>query len=328
MLHFHEDGTKRAVMAILVTGGAGFLGSHLIEELLKAGRQVVCLDDFNDYYPPEIKRRNIEGARKAGDFALHEGDICDLPLCEEVFQSNEIETVVHLAARAGVRPSLKDPLLYARVNCTGTMNMLELARKYGVKKFVFASSSSVYGNNKKVPFAEDDFVGKPISPYAATKRAGELFCHNYHHLYGMSIVCLRFFTAYGPRQRPDMAIHKFTRLISRGEPIQMYGDGTSRRDYTFCSDIIQGIMGAIEADVGFEIINLGESQVVELRRLISLIEQSVGKKAVIEQCPEQPGDVKQTFADITKARKLLGYDPKVPIEEGIPVFVEWYERNF
>ncbi|MEW6354914.1 MAG: GDP-mannose 4,6-dehydratase [Planctomycetota bacterium] len=315
-------------MAILITGGAGFLGSHLTERLLHRGEELVCLDDFNDYYPPDIKRKNIAQVRKKGAFELVEGDIRDEKLCARIFADMNIDKVVHLAARAGVRASLEDPMLYQDVNCRGTMLLLEMAKRHDVKKFVFASSSSVYGNNQKVPFSEDDRVDEPVSPYAATKRAGELFCYAHHHLTGMPTVCLRFFTAYGPRQRPDMAIHKFTRLIMEGKPVPMFGDGTTKRDYTYYSDIIDGVVAALDTDVGFEIINLGESNVVELRRLIEVIEESVGEKAKIKQMPEQPGDVKITYADVSKAKRLLGYSPSVHIEEGVRKFVEWYRENF
>lgn len=299
-----------------------------MERLLQRGEVLVCLDDFNDYYAPEIKRKNIAEVRRKGEFKLHEGDIRDEELCGRIFAEEKITKVVHLAARAGVRASIQEPMLYQDVNCRGVMNLLELAKKHSIEKFVFASSSSVYGNNKKVPFAETDWVGEPVSPYAATKRAGELFCYSYHHLTGMPVVCLRFFTAYGPRQRPDMAIHKFTKLIFEGKPVPMYGDGTTQRDYTFYTDIIDGVVAALDAKVGFEIVNLGESRVVELRELIRLIEESVGKKAVIQQLPEQPGDVKITYADVTKARRLLGYAPHVDIAEGIQKFVEWYRERF
>ncbi len=314
-------------MAILVTGGAGFIGSHLAERLLRDGRDVVCLDDFNDYYAPALKRANMASVKQAGEVRLYEGDIRDRALCARVFQENRIETVVHLAARAGVRPSLQEPGLYYDVNCTGTINLLELARAHGVKKFVFGSSSSVYGNNAKVPFAEDDRVDEPISPYAASKRAGELLCYTYHHLYRMPIACLRFFTVYGPRQRPDMAIHKFTRLIATGAEVPMFGDGAMKRDYTFYTDILQGILAAMDKEMGFEIFNLGEANTVELRYLISLIEKSLGMKAKIKETPKQPGDVEITYADVSKSRRMLGYHPTTPIEEGIPVFVEWYRKT-
>jgi UDP-glucuronate 4-epimerase len=314
-------------MAILVTGGAGFIGSHLMERLIRDGREALCLDDFNDYYTPALKRRNIECVRRVGAFRLYEGDIRDRDLCARIFQENRVEVVVHLAARAGVRVSLEQPSLYQDVNCTGTTNLLELSRLHGVKKFVFGASSSVYGNNTKVPFSEEDRVDEPISPYAASKRAGELLCYTYHHLYKLPVACLRFFTVYGPRQRPDMAIHKFTRIIAAGGEVPMFGDGTMKRDYTFYTDILQGVLAAIEKDFGFEIFNLGESNTVELRYLISLIEKALGLKAKIKQLPTQPGDVEITYADISKSQRLLGYKPCVPIEEGIPVFVKWYREN-
>jgi len=314
-------------MSILITGAAGFIGSHLTDRLLREGRDVVCIDNFCDYYPPRIKRANIASALAHNPPArLYEGDICDVEFCAGVFQQERIDCVVHLAARAGVRPSLQNPALYATVNCVGLVNLLELARRHSVQKFVFASSSSVYGNNKKVPFSESDPVNEPISPYAATKRAGELLCRTYHHLYGLPTVCLRLFTVYGPRQRPDMAIHKFTRLIDEGKPIQVFGDGTTKRDYTFCDDIVDGIVAAIDADLKFEIINLGDSKVVELRYLVQLIETALGKRACVQNLPEQPGDVRITFADIAKARALLGYEPKVPIEQGIEIFVQWFRQ--
>lgn len=314
-------------MATLVTGAAGFIGSHLTERLAAEGRRVVCLDDFNNYYAPEIKRANLSAALKMPNVQLYEGDIRDAELCERVFKRESVSQVVHLAARAGVRPSLKDPLPYEDVNCRGTLILLELARQHHVRKFVFGSSSSVYGNSRRIPFTEEDPVSEPISPYAATKRAGELYCYNYHHLYGLPTVCLRFFTVYGPRQRPDMAIHKFTRWIDEGRTVDMFGDGSTKRDYTFYSDIVDGVVAALDAKADFEIINLGDSRVVELRQLIALIERALGKSAEIRQLPEQPGDVKITYADISKATRLLGYKPKFPIEKGIEIFVQWYKAN-
>lgn len=314
-------------MGILVTGGAGFIGSHLVERLLELGHPCVCLDNFDPFYPEQIKRRNLAGFAGHPNFRLVEGDLRDPEAYQRVARTMEISTIVHLAARAGVRPSLEQPLLYSEVNLIGTMRLLEFAREKGIRKFVFASSSSVYGNNEKVPFHEDDRVDWPISPYAATKKAGELLCHTHAHLYGMDITCLRFFTVYGPRQRPEMAIHKFTRRIDRGEPIPLYGDGLSERDYTYISDIIQGVVGAIENVSGYEIVNLGESRTVKLRELIERIEAALGKKARIERLPEQPGDVRRTYADVGRARQRYGYNPQVPIEEGIPRFVEWYRRE-
>jgi len=311
-------------MSILVTGGAGFIGSHVVERLAGRGDKVVCLDNFNDCYSAEVKRDNVRDALGTGKVRLLVGDIRDAEVCRTAVADDDLIAVIHLAARAGVRPSIEQPALYEEVNCLGTVNLLEAARGAGVEKFVFGSSSSVYGVNSKVPFSEDDPVTRPISPYAATKRAGELMCHVYHHLYDLPIVCLRFFTVYGPRQRPDLAIHKFARLIEAGEPIPMYGDGTSRRDYTYVSDIVDGVLAALDRPLDFEIINLGNSEPVRLRDLIRIIEEAMEKQARIDQLPEQPGDVPVTYADITKARRLLGYDPQFPIRQGIQSFVEWF----
>ena len=314
---------------VLVTGGAGFIGSHLVARLLAEGRwRVAVVDDFNDFYDPALKRRNVEPHLGREGFALFEADIRDRAALDEVFQGTEFDCVVHLAARAGVRPSLLEPVLYTETNIDGTVNLLELARARGVKQFVFGSSSSVYGENEKVPFAEDDPIFKPISPYAATKAAGELLCHTYSHLFGLRCVCLRFFTVYGARQRPDLAIHKFARLISEGKPIPVFGDGTTRRDYTFVDDIVAGARAAMDYGASdYEVINLGGSRTVELRELIALLEKELGKQAVIDRQPPQPGDVPQTYADVSKARRLLGYDPRTPIEEGIRRFVEWYKEE-
>lgn len=312
-------------MPILVTGAAGFIGSNLVERLRGMGREAVGLDNFNDYYDPRIKRANAARLGELGAEVV-EGDFCDMGLCERLFAERRFDMVVHLGARAGVRPSLADPLLYERVNCQGTLNLLECARKAGVPKFVFASSSSVYGDSAKVPFSESDPAARPISPYAATKRAGELHCHTYWHLYGIKAVCLRFFTVYGPWGRPDMAIYKFSDAIENGREIAMYGDGSTKRDYTFIADILDGVVAAMERDLGYEIVNLGESRVTELRRLIALIEEALGKKARIVRQPLQPGDVDTTCADVSKARELLGYDPQHPLEKGLPIFVEWYRR--
>jgi len=312
---------------VLVTGGAGFIGSHLCQRLLQEGYEVVCLDNFDAYYDPAIKRKNLEeikAPKGAQGFQLVEGDIRDKGLLDDFFRRSSFDLIIHLAARAGVRPSIQQPLLYEGVNVAGTLNLLEACREFGVRNFIFGSSSSVYGKNRKVPFAEEDMLEAMISPYAVTKRIGELFCYTYHHLYGLNISCLRFFTVYGPRQRPEMAIHKFTRLIHNGEKIPVFGDGTSRRDYTYIDDIIEGIMGAVQNLKGYDIFNLGESQTVPLRDLISLLEQALGKKADIEELPEQPGDVPITYADITKSRSLIGYDPKVGIAEGVGRFVQWF----
>lgn len=314
---------------ILVTGGAGFIGSHLVERLL-AERiwRVSVVDDFNDFYAPELKRANARPHLTDENYQLFEANISDAEFLRGIFEENEFDVIVHLAARAGVRPSLLQPKLYAETNVNGTLNLLELARQFSVKQFIFGSSSSVYGNNKKIPFSEDDKIFQPISPYAATKAAGELLCHTYSHLYDIRTVCLRFFTVYGARQRPDLAIRKFSQLISDDKPIQVFGDGTTRRDYTFIDDIIQGVRAAIDYDRSmYEVINLGESQTVELRQLIALLEENLGKKAVIDRQPMQPGDVPQTFADITKAGELLNYNPQTKIDEGIKKFVAWFVKQ-
>jgi UDP-glucuronate 4-epimerase len=315
--------------SILITGGAGFIGSHLVDRLTAEGDwQITVVDDFNDFYDPEIKHANIAMHLSTPRFKLFEADIRDFYSLHEVFREQKFDCIVHLAARAGVRPSLKEPRLYAETNLNGTLNLLELARANGVKQFVFGSSSSVYGENKKVPFSEDDPIFNPISPYAATKAAGELICHTYAHLHDMRIVCLRFFTVYGARQRPDLAIHKFAKLISAGSPVPVFGDGTTRRDYTYIDDIIQGVRAAIDYDqTNFEVINLGESRTVELRELISLIETELGKQAEIDRQPTQPGDVPQTYADISKARRLLNYNPQTAIEAGIKKFIQWFQSK-
>ncbi len=314
-------------MNVMVTGGAGFVGSHLTENLLHENHNVVCLDNFNDYYAPQIKRKNIQAALQSPNYRLVENDILNLEFLRTLFQENSFDIIVHLAARAGVRPSIQQPLLYEQVNVQGTMNLLEMCQEHSIKKFVFASSSSVYGANKNVPFHENDRVDNPISPYAATKKAGELICYTYHKLYDISINCLRFFTVYGPRQRPDMAIHKFTRLIHERQPIPVFGDGKSRRDYTFYADIIQGIRGAMQFCDGYNIYNLGESNTVELLYLIKLIEQAMGAEAILQFKPEQPGDVPITYADVSKAKNELEYHPQTKIEEGIEAFVEWFKKE-
>jgi UDP-glucuronate 4-epimerase len=314
---------------VFVTGGAGFIGSHLCERLQKEGVFVLCLDNFDSYYDPNIKIKNAERLKKeySDRFELITGDIRNHDHLQEAFKKNRIDLVIHLAARAGVRPSIADPLLYQDVNIRGTINLLEACKAFGIKDFIFASSSSVYGENQKVPFSERELNLQPISPYGVTKRAGELLTYSYHHLYGIETACLRIFTAYGPRQRPEMAIHKFTQLIDQGETIPMYGDGSSRRDYTYIDDLIEGILGAIYHHKGFEIYNLGESQTTSLKELIGLIEEILGKKAKIERFEPQPGDVSVTYADITKAKRALGYQPKVDMKEGLKRFVEWYKGN-
>ncbi|MFB3886411.1 MAG: GDP-mannose 4,6-dehydratase [Thermodesulfobacteriota bacterium] len=314
---------------ILVTGGAGFIGSHLCERLLREGDHVICFDNFDSFYDPNIKIKNVEGIRRnAPDrFELFTGDIRNHDHLLEIFKKKRIDLTVHLAARAGVRPSIEQPLLYQDVNIRGTIALLEACKEFGVRDLVFASSSSVYGENQRVPFSEEDLDIQPISPYGATKRAGELLCYSYHYLHGMNITCLRIFTAYGPRQRPEMAIHQFTRLIDRGEKISVYGDGSSRRDYTYIDDLIQGMVAVIHQNKGFEIYNLGESQTTSLKELIRLIEEALGKKATAEMSGHQPGDVSITYADINKAKQRLGYRPQVNVKEGIRRFVEWYKKT-
>lgn len=309
-------------MHYLVTGGAGFIGSHLVESLLKDGHQITIFDDFNDYYDPAIKRANISAI--SDNIQIVQGDIRDAVLVERTFAANNFDTIVHLAARAGVRPSIVDPKLYFTTNIDGTFNLLDACRYHGVKHFVLASSSSVYGVNKKVPFAETDLIERTISPYAATKLACEQICSNYANLFDIRTTCLRFFTVYGPRQRPDLAIAKFTKKILNGDPIDRYGDGSTARDYTYVEDIIQGIRAAIEYDkADFEIFNIGGSATTTLSELITLIEDAVGKKAIINQMPDQPGDVPRTFADISKSHDLLGYNPQTPIADGIKKYVAW-----
>jgi UDP-glucuronate 4-epimerase len=313
-------------MKTLVTGAAGFIGSHLTERLLAQGCRVVGLDNFDDFYDPQIKRDNLRAAQSNESFELIEADIRNVDAVDKAL-ADGIDTIVHLAARAGVRPSIEQPVLYANVNINGTMVLLEAARKHNVRKFVFGSSSSVYGNNEKVPFSEDDNVDFPISPYAATKKACELICHTYHHLYDIDILCLRFFTVYGPRQRPDLAIHKFAKLIEQDKPIPIYGDGSMMRDFTYIDDIIDGITAAMDKCNGFDIYNLGESRPVSVNDLIAEIEKALGKKAVREYLPAQPGDVERTYADVSKAVNKLGYDPKTPIEDGLRRFVAWLRER-
>ena len=312
---------------ILVTGGAGFIGSHLTRRLLERGERVTALDDFNDFYDPALKRANAAAFAGRSDWRLVEGDIRDAARVDALFEREHFDAVVHLAARAGVRPSLLEPILYEEVNCIGTLRLLEAARRHGPANFVFASSSSVYGINEKVPFAEDDPVDLPISPYATTKRAGELLCFNYSHLYGLRTSCLRFFTVYGPAQRPEMAIAKFTDLIARGRTLPLYGSGQTRRDYTYVDDIVDGIVAALELAPKFEIFNLGGSQTTTLIDLVHWIAGELGVEPRLEMLPEQPGDVPITFADVAKAGRLLGYAPKVPIREGLARYVAWYRSH-
>src|SRR5438874_4439559 len=310
-------------MRIMVTGGAGFIGSHLAEKLLAVGHEVVILDDFNDFYDPQIKHANIAGLAK--DVAVCHVDLRESDSVGTVFDGEKLDAIVHLAARAGVRPSIQHAQLYYDTNVIGTLHLLEAARVIGAQRFIFASSSSVYGASKTVPFSEEEHLTQTLSPYAATKIAGEFLCSTYSHLYKMRMVALRYFTVYGARQRPDLAIHQFTRKIHAGEPIDQFGDGTTRRDYTYIDDIIQGTMAALNYDGPmFDVFNLGESQTIQLKDLIAAIENALGKKAKINRLPEQPGDMPLTCADISKARKLLGYNPKTKFEDGLPRFVDWF----
>jgi UDP-glucuronate 4-epimerase len=315
-------------MNFLVTGGAGFIGSHVCERLLRDGHAVWAFDDLNHFYDPQFKQRNLREIQAlAQPFEFVHGDITDRAALDELFSSVKFDQVIHLAARAGVRPSLAEPALYQRVNVEGTVNVLEAGRKTGVKKFIIASSSSVYGLNSKVPFSESDPVVSQISPYAASKLACERLGHVYHHIYGLDVAMLRFFTVYGPRQRPDLAIYKFAKLIMAGKPIPVFGDGSAARDYTFVTDTIDGIIACTQKEFGFDIFNLGESQTVKLSHLIELLEAALGRKAIIDRQPLQPGDVPITFADITKARTRLGYDPQIQIEQGIKLFADWFRNS-
>ncbi|HUE41208.1 MAG TPA: GDP-mannose 4,6-dehydratase [Chthoniobacterales bacterium] len=310
-------------MKVLVTGGAGFIGSHLVERLLRDGHDAAILDDFNDFYDPKIKRANIAAVAK--EIRLHDVDLRNAEKVANVFQNEKFDAVFHLAARAGVRPSIQQPQLYYDANVSGTLHLLEAARSAGVDRFIFASSSSVYGAAKKVPFSEDENLTQTLSPYAASKIAGEFLCSTYSHLYEMRAVALRYFTVYGARQRPDLAIHQFTRKIHSGEPIDQFGDGTTRRDYTYIDDIIQGTVAALNYDgPRFDVFNLGENDTIQLKDLIAAIENALGKKAKINRLSEQPGDMPLTCADISKARKLLGYNPKTKFGDGLPRFVDWF----
>ena len=315
-------------MRVLLTGGAGFIGSHVADRLVARGDDVVIIDSFDPFYDPSIKRRNISSAMESGKVTLIERDICALADIEDATRDIELDAIVHLAAKAGVRPSLERPIDYVRTNVEGTQSILELARRRGIRPFVMGSSSSVYGDSTPVPFHENVSADAPISPYAATKRAAELICHAHSHLHGGSIACLRLFTVYGPRQRPDLAIHKFARLMMRNEPIPIYGDGTTERDYTYVDDIVNGIERALDwcvrSDAGcFEIVNLGESETTSLSSLIDLIASELQVTPRIDRFPDQPGDVQRTFADVTRARELFGYDPRTSMKEGIRSFVEW-----
>jgi UDP-glucuronate 4-epimerase len=310
-------------MRILVTGGAGFIGSHLAERLVAAGHTVVVLDDFNDFYDPQIKKANIAGFAK--DVTVCHVDLRDGASVRNLFHREKFEVIAHLAARAGVRPSIQYPQLYYDTNVIGTLQLLEAARVTGAQRFIFASSSSVYGASKTIPFSEDQHLTQTFSPYAATKVAGEFLCSTYSHLHQLRVVALRYFTVYGPRQRPDLAIHQFTRRIYAGQPIEQFGDGTTQRDYTYVDDVIQGTMAALQYEGPlFDIFNLGESETIQLKDLIVAIENALGKKARIKQLPEQPGDMPLTCADISKARKMLGYHPTTRLSEGLPKFTDWF----
>jgi UDP-glucuronate 4-epimerase len=310
-------------MKVLVTGGAGFIGSHLVEALLLDGHTVSVIDDFNDFYDPQIKRKNLQ--RVLANIRLHSIDIRDKGAALNVFSAERPEAVVHLAARAGVRPSIECPELYLATNINGTFHLLEAAKEYGVERFIFASSSSVYGASSEIPFREDQVLTQTFSPYASTKLAGEHLCSNYSYLYHIRAICLRFFTVYGPRQRPDLAIHKFTNLIHQGKPIDVYGDGTARRDFTYIEDIIQGVLASIQYEgAAFDIFNLGESETIELREVIAQIETALGQRATINTLPPVPGDMPATYADISKARRFLGYAPSTRIQSGLRKFIEWY----
>jgi UDP-glucuronate 4-epimerase len=313
---------------VLVTGAAGFIGSHLAERLLDLGNRVIGLDNFDDFYSPATKWHNIQTLRERDSFELQQGDIRDTALLVDIFSRNKVDVVVHLAARAGVRPSLEQPHLYQEVNVGGTVSLLEASRTYGVKLFILASSSSVYGLNSQPPFSEETRVDYPISPYAASKAAAELFCRTYNHLYNLPVVALRLFTVYGPRQRPEMAIHRFTKMIEEGQEVTLFGNDTTSRDFTYIDDVIAGFEAALALpEKGFNIFNLGAGKSVDLRYLIGLIEEGLGKKARIKELGPQPGDVPMTLACISKARTILGYQPKVDIAEGIPRFVRWYLEN-
>ena len=312
---------------ILLTGGAGFIGSHLAERLVEQGHRLFLVDDLNDFYSPETKRRNLENIKIKASFEFVQTDICDQAAVKKVFEQYRPEVIIHLAARAGVRPSLEQPFLYERVNVLGTLVLLELARLYGVRRLVFASSSSIYGITSKTPFSEDESNPNPISPYGVTKLAGEKLCYAYSHLHQLSTVCLRFFTVYGPRQRPDLAIHKFAKLIEQGKEISVFGDGSSFRDYTYIDDIVDGILATLELQTPFEIFNLGNSNPVSLTEMIRLLERHLGKKAQLQFKESQPGDMPFTFANLSKAKQQLGYSPKVPFETGLSRFVAWFQQT-
>jgi UDP-glucuronate 4-epimerase len=315
-------------MRILVTGGAGFIGSHVCEQLLQRGEEVIIIDELNDFYDPAIKQRNLQQITRSGAYQFYQADIRNESQLTTIFAQIRPQAVIHLAARAGVRPSLRNPILYEEVNVIGTLRLLELCRQYPVQNFIFGSSSSVYGINSKLPFSEDDPITQPISPYATTKRSGELLAFNYAHLYQLPVTCLRFFTVYGPRQRPEMGIHKFTRQIFQGEAVDIYGDGQSRRDYTYIDDIVAGILAALDHPTPFAIYNLGNSSPVTLTQLITLIEAATGQPAHRRACPDQPGDVPVTYADIRLAQQQLGYQPRTNLVTGLAKFADWYRQQY
>lgn len=323
---------SKHIRKVLLTGGAGFIGSHLAEELLRRGTQLTIVDNLDDFYSQTWKRANLEDIRKAGNFEFIQQDICDTEGMRMAIATETPDALIHLAARAGVRPSIEQSRLYERVNIAGTVNLLEICRELGVPKFIFGSSSSVYGVSSRSPFSEDQIELRPISPYAATKLAGEMMCYTYAHLYGIQVVCLRFFTAYGPRQRPDLAIHKFLALLEAGKPIPFFGDGLSGRDYTYVDDIVAGVVAALEfrhsssSGVPFEVFNLGNSHPVMLSELVCKLEKFTGRQAVLRKQPNQPGDVPLTWADIGKAGRLLSYQPATPLDEGLKKFIEWYRK--
>ena len=312
---------------ILITGCAGFIGSHATQALLKQGYEVVGLDNLNDYYNPAWKQANLDQFSNQAQFKFIKADITDLAALKQIFQDHRFDKILHLAARAGVRPSIEQPLLYQKVNVEGTLNLLEMAREHQIPHFISASSSSVYGNQPKVPFSETDPVNEPISPYAATKKAGEMLCYTYSHLYGIKTSCLRFFTVYGPAGRPDMAPYLFTEAILQGKPINKFGDGSTKRDYTYIDDIVDGIMAVVAKPFKFEIFNLGNNTPVSLNEFIALLEEIIGKKALINQLSMQPGDVNTTYADISKAQQLLGYEPRTSFKDGLTKFVKWYKTH-
>ena len=323
---------SRRSQRVLLTGGAGFIGSHVAEALLRRGVQLWILDNLDEFYSPAWKKANLENIRRVGSFEFSQVDICDRGCLREALQRIRPEVVIHLAARAGVRPSIEQPHLYEQVNVAGTLNLLEICRQLPVRKFLFGSSSSVYGATSQVPFSENQVELRPISVYAATKLAGEMLCYTYAHLFKLPVICLRFFTVYGPRQRPDLAIHKFTALIEAGKPVPIFGDASAGRDYTWVGDIVAGVMAAVDYEfqpvggVPFELFNLGNSHPVRLAEMVKSLERIIGKRAILEQNPAQPGDVPLTWADTSKACRSLGYRPAMRLEEGLERFVVWYRK--